>query len=55
MPNPREAIYDVLQSKQRRREEEERIYGKSKEEAYQEWNEKNQRARSAAALKDSRG
>lgn len=48
MPNPREAIFDVLQAKKRRRDEEKRVHdGKSQEEALEEWNEKNQTARRA--------
>lgn len=46
MPNPREAIYDVLIAKRRRRKEE-----RLKLQAYVEWNHENQVARSAAALK----
>lgn len=52
MPNPREAIFDVLQAKKRRREQEERMRsGKTQQEALEEWNDRNQLARSAASKK----
>lgn len=49
MPNPREAIYDVLMAKKQRRELEQK-----QQDLYDEWNQENQLARSAAELRAKR-
>jgi len=54
MPDPREAVYDVLLSKKRRAEEEREIAqarnknAETLKDLYDEWNDNNRRARSAA-------
>lgn len=55
MPDPREAVYDVLLAKKRRAEEQAASERRAHEhdQTFEEWNEANARAR-AAAGRDSR-
>lgn len=50
MPDPREAIYDVLKAKHERAKQAEKIDAKLRESGHslEDWNTANQRARSAA-------
>lgn len=59
MPDPREAVYDVLKAKWALQKEAEEIAAKLREtgQSLEEWNANNQRARSAAqsVLRSRRG
>jgi len=50
MPDPREAVYDVLLAKKRRADEARAIAERNREhgQTFEEWNAANQRARAAA-------
>lgn len=56
MPNPREAIFDVLKSKQARLDEERRVHRQevTQEQALENWSEDNKRARRANDRADGR-
>lgn len=56
MPNPREAVFDVLKQKQARLDEERRVHRRevTQEQAYENWSEDNKRARRANDRADGR-